>query len=136
MQPTADLQAVPPAFIRPRSKSRPARRRTLRAITIAVSAALAIALGPMMLGSVVGAVATSSTTQGWEVGALPAGVPSCKAGVCDLAPASHGQTWRNGQTWNAPEPNDWTRSVARADEGGPMCCHDRVGQQVSDIAGG
>jgi hypothetical protein len=89
----------------------------------------------MMLGPVVGAVATSSTTQGWEVGAVPTGAPSCEARVCDLARASHGQTWRNGQTWNAREPNDWTRSAAGAAEGGPMCCHDRVGQQISDIEG-
>lgn len=131
MQPTAESQVLPPAFISPRSKPRPARRRTLRAMTIALPAALAIAVGPMMLGSVVGAVATSTTMQGWEVGAGPAGAPSCRARVCDLARASHGQTRRNGQTWHAREPNDWTRS----DEGGPMCCHDRVGQQVSEIEG-
>jgi hypothetical protein len=101
MQPTAESQALPPAFISPRSKPRPARRRTLRAITIALPAALAIAVGSVMLGSVVGTVATSSTTQGWEVGAVPAGAPSCKARVCDLARPSHGHTWRNGQTWNA-----------------------------------
>jgi hypothetical protein len=61
---TAESQALPPAFIGPRSKPRPARRRMLHAITIALPAALAMAVGPMMLGSVVGAVANIEHDEG------------------------------------------------------------------------